>query len=98
MRFNNAEALGEYLTNLDDIYEPYAAGMWGLGIRSADMIANARDEVLANALAHPKKPDIAHHIHASDMIARSRPAGILKWVLVILKWVLGSWENHALTF
>ena len=74
MRFNNAEALVAYLANLDDTYEPYAAGMWMLGIRSADMIANANKEDLAKALAHPEPPGLIHQLHASDMIARSRQA------------------------
>ena len=74
MRFNNVEALNTYLANLDDTYKPYAAGMWMLGIRSADMIANSAKKDLAKALAHPEQPGLQHQLHASDMIARSRLA------------------------
>ena len=78
MRFNTAEALRAYLTNLEEeIYEPYAAGMWSLGIRSTEIIANSNKDDLARILSHPKPPNATHKIHASDMIARSRPAGVL---------------------
>ena len=77
MRFNNADDLRAYLTSLEDIYEPYAAGMWMLGIRSTDMIVNSTKADMATVLAHPDPPGPSHQIHASDMIARSRPAGML---------------------
>ena len=70
-----------YLGNFEDIYKSYAAGMWTLGIRSTEMIAILKEEDLARVLAHPVLlPDLAHQIHATDMIARcvaARQAGIL---------------------
>ena len=77
MRFNNADDLRAYLISLEGIYEPYAAGMWMLGIRSTEMIVNSTKADMANVLAHPDPPGPSHQIHASDMIARSRPAGML---------------------
>ena len=77
MRFNKVEALEAYLVNLEELYEPYAEGMWNLGkIRSTEMIANTTKEDLANVLAHPEPPGPSHQIHASDLIARSRLAGM----------------------
>ena len=70
-----------YLGKFEDIYKSYAAGMWTLGIRSTEMIANSKEEDLARVLAHPVLlTDLAHQIHASDMIARcaaARQAGML---------------------
>lgn len=77
LRFNSADALRAHLGSLEDIYKAYAANMWELGIWSIEMIANSTKEDLANVLAHPGLPGPRHQIHASDMIARSRPAGML---------------------
>ena len=41
------------------------------------MIVNSTKADMANVLAHPDPPGPSHQIHASDMIARSRPAGML---------------------
>lgn len=68
MRFNDADALREYLTNFDASYESYAAGMWTLGgMRNTDMIANSPLETLATVLAHPAPPVLMHVVHASDI-------------------------------
>ena len=92
LRFNNVEALKAYLVNLGELYEPYAEGMWRLGIRSTEMIANATKEDLANVLAHPEPPGPSHQIHASDLIARSRLAGML--VLLTFTFTCTCFASH----
>ena len=76
-QFNDAKALGEYLLNVQVIFEPYASVMWMMGIRSMEMIANSTKRDMANVLAYPNPPGPMHQIHASHLIALSKPSGML---------------------
>ena len=84
MLFDTVEALKAYLVNLNEFYEPYAAGLWMLGIKSTVVMANSRKEDLAGCLAYPEQPSPAHQVHASDIIVRSQSAGTDPWSCLYL--------------
>ena len=71
MRFNDVYASRECLANFDSSYESYAAGMWTLGIRNTEMIAQLPLETLTRVL---ELPGLMHEVHASDMQARCKAA------------------------
>ena len=77
VNFDDVEDLRAHLVDLNKRYGIYTERMWELGVWSTEMIANSREETLATILSHPTEPGLSHRTHASDMIARSRPAGVL---------------------
>ena len=77
VKFKGVDELRAHLVSLDERYGPYAECLWRQGIWSTDIIVNSPPDVLASILADPGPPGNAHLVHASDLIARSRPAGML---------------------
>ena len=77
VKFKGVDELRAHLVRLDERYGPYAECLWRQGIWSTDIIVNSPPDVLASILADSGPPGNAHLVHASDLIARSRPAGTL---------------------